>query len=96
MLTCSTMQRELMLSGLVDEDGSPKLDWKESYVMVKLLWPRIDIKGEHKLKDFGMMKKCNKWLGEIGRGMTWDEHMVVAVEKLRAELGPPLFALGEA
>ncbi len=65
-------------------------------MVVKFLLPRIDIKGEHKLKDFGTMKKCNKWLGEIGRGMTWDEHMVVAVEESRAELGPPLFVLGEA
>ncbi len=81
---------------MVDEDSSPKLDRKESYVVVKFLLPRIDIMGEHKLKDFRTMKKCNKWLEEIGRGMTWDEHMVAAVEELRAELGPPLFALGEA
>ncbi len=81
---------------MVDEDGSPKIDRKESYVVVKFLLPRIDIKGEDKLKNFGTMKKCNKWLVEIGRGMTWDAHMVAAVEELRAEFGPPLFALGEA
>ncbi len=81
---------------LVDEDGSPKLDRKESYAVVNFLLPRIDIKGELKLKDFETMKKCNKWLGEIGRGMTWDEHMVAAVEESRSKLGPPLFALGEA
>ena len=81
---------------LVDEDSSLKLDRKESYVVVKFLLPRINIKEELKLKDFGMMKNCNKWLGEIRRGMTWDECMVVVVEESRAELGPPLFALGEA
>jgi hypothetical protein len=79
---------------LVDEDGSPKIDRKESYVVVKFFPTRIDIKGEHKLvKDFGTMKKCNKWLWAIRKGMTWDKHMV---EESRAELGPPLFTLGEA
>ena len=40
------------------------------------------------------MKKCNTWLGGIGRGVTWYEHMEVAVEESRAKLGAPLFALG--
>jgi hypothetical protein len=40
------------------------------------------------------MKKCNKWLGEIGRGVMWDEHMEAAVEESRAELGAPLFEMG--
>ncbi len=44
---------------MVDEGGSPKLDQKESYVVVKFLLPRINIKGELKLKDFRTMKKCN-------------------------------------
>jgi hypothetical protein len=42
------------------------------------------------------MKKCNVWLGGIGRGMTWDEHMEAAVAESRAKLGAPLFALGGA
>jgi hypothetical protein len=79
---------------LVDENGSPNLDRPSSYSVVKFLLPRIDIKGELKLKDFGTMKKCNKWLGEIGRGMTWDEHMEAAVEESRADLGAPLFEMG--
>ena len=32
-------------------------------------------KGELKMKDFGMVGVCLKWLEEIGRGMIWDEHM---------------------
>ena len=46
---------------------------------VKFLLPKIDIKGGLHLKNCGTMKKCNVWLGGIGRGMTWDEHMEAAV-----------------
>jgi hypothetical protein len=80
---------------LVNENGSPNLDRPSSYSVVKFLLPRIDIKGELKLKDFGTIKKCTKWLGEIGRGMMWDKHMEVVVEESRAELGAPLFEMGE-
>ena len=66
------------------------------YIPQDLTIPQEMLRTELKLKDFGMMKKFNKWLGEIGRGMTWGKHMVAAVDELRAELGPPLFALGEA
>ena len=62
------------------------------------------------VKDFNSMKtkKCVVWLGEIGCGMTWDEHLVAAVrdigdqwlaegeilgEDFRLD-GPPMFALG--
>ncbi len=62
--------------------------------MVKFLLPRVEIKGELKLKDFNLMKKCIKWLGEIGRGMTLDEHMESAFEETRANVRAPLFALG--
>jgi len=75
----------------IDADGYPVLDKKASYAVVKFLLPRVDIKGELKLKDFNTMKKCIKWLGEIGRGVTWDEHMEAAVEDRRAS---PLFSLG--
>ena len=27
------------------------------------------------------MKACAKWLGEIGCGMTWDQHMQATVDK---------------
>ncbi len=55
-----------------------------SYVVVKFLLPLIDIKGELKLKDFNTIKKCNAWLRGIGRGMNWDEHMVVAMQEMWA------------
>ncbi len=60
--------------------------------MVKFLLPRVDIMGELKLKDFNSMKKCVKWIGSIGRGMTWDEHMAAALVE-RAQTGPPLFSM---
>ena len=80
----------------VDANGFLDLDRSWSYAVVKLLLPKIDINEELRLKKFGMMKKCNMWLGGIGRGMTWDEHMEAAVAELRAKLGAPLFALGGA
>ena len=30
------------------------------------------------------MKVCVKWLGEVKRGMTWDEHMHAAAEEKTA------------
>jgi hypothetical protein len=74
-----------------DASGCPDLDRPSSYAVVKFLLPVIDIKGELRLKDFGTMKKCNTWLGGIGRGMTWDEHMDAAVGERRAKLGPCKF-----
>ncbi len=44
----------------VDADGNPVLDKKASYAVVMFLLPRVDIKGELKLKDFNLMKKCVK------------------------------------
>ena len=55
-----------------DANGCPDLDKASSYAVVKFLLPKIDIKGELRLGNFGTMKKCNAWLGGIGRGMTWD------------------------
>jgi hypothetical protein len=78
----------------VDADGNPVLDKKACYLVGKFLLPRVNIKRELKLKDVNLMKKCIKWLGEIGRGMTWDEHMESAFEETRANVGAPLFALG--
>ncbi len=73
----------------VDANGFPDLDRSSSYAVVKflLLLLKIDIKGELRLKDFGMMKKCNVCLGGIGRGVTWDEHMEATVAELRESLG---------
>ena len=70
----------------VDANGFTDLGRSSSYAVVKFLLPKIDIKGELHLKDFGTMK--------IGRGMTWDEHMEAVVAELRAKLGAPLFSLG--
>jgi hypothetical protein len=78
----------------VDANGCPDLDRPSSYAVVKFLLPKIDIKGGLRLKDFGMMKTCNEWLGRIRRGMTWDDHIEAAVPESRAKLGAPLFALG--
>ena len=77
-----------------DANGCPDLDKASSYAVVKFLLPKIDIKGELRLGNFGTMKKCNAWLGGIRRGMTWDEHMEAAVAERMASLGPCKFTLG--
>ena len=77
-----------------DANGCPDLDRKSSYAVVKFLLPRIDIKRELGLKDFGTKKKCNTWLGEIARGMSWDEHMEAALAEKMEQLGATLFAVG--
>jgi hypothetical protein len=73
------------------------LDRSSSYAVLKFLLPKIDIKGELRLKDFGTIKKCKGGLGGIGRGMTWDEHMEAAVAESGGpvQLFPPIFILGE-
>ena len=92
----------------VDEIGHPRLNKKDSLAVVKFLLPKVDITGKLKLKDFNSMKKCILWLGEIARGMTWEEHMAVAALDIREQwetegeiLGedlmldaPKIFALG--
>ncbi len=84
----------LMTGRKVDANGCPDLDRPLSYAMVKFPLPKIDIMGELRLKDFGTMKKCNKWCGGIGRGMTWDERTEAAMTESRTKLGAPLFAMG--
>ena len=77
--------REWVCEGrLVNDDGNPKLNRKSAHAIVRFLLPRVDIKGELKMKDFNSMKACVKWLGEVKRGMTWDEHMHVAAEEKTA------------
>ena len=51
---------------------------------MRFLLPRVDIKGELKMKDCNSMKACVKWLGKVKRGMTWDEHMHAAAEVKKA------------
>ena len=67
----------------VDDEGSPRLNKKDSYAIVKFLLPIVDITGALKLKDYNSMKKCVAWLGGIARGMNWDEHMVAAGLEIR-------------
>ena len=61
----------------------PRLGRKDAFAIVRVLLPHLDIKGEMKLKDFSTAKACIKWLGEIGRGTTWDEEMKVLDKKLK-------------
>ena len=62
----------------VDDEGSPWLNKKDSYVIVKFLLPIVDITRALKLKDYNSMKKCMVWLGGIAQGMIWDDHTVAA------------------
>lgn len=68
----------------LDEDGHqyPTIPRKDAVAIVRVLLPCIDIKGELKMKDFSTAKACIKWLGEIGRGTTWDAEMQVLEENL--------------
>ncbi len=68
----------VLVGRLVDKIGHPQLNKKDSLAVVKFLLPRVDIIENLTLKDFISMKKCIVWLGEIVRGMTWDNHMVAA------------------
>jgi hypothetical protein len=88
----------------VTPQGYPKMNLKNAKSIIKVLLPIIDIKGELKMKDFGTVGVCLKWLGAIARGMTWDEHMKEYMNKLREEracagldlnvTAPSLFQLG--
>ena len=59
----------------MDGDGYPVMNRKDAFAVVKVLLPRMDILKELKLSNFRTVKDCVKWLGEIGRGTTWDEEM---------------------
>ena len=82
----------------------PKMHLKPAKSIIKVLLPMIDIKGELKMKNFDRVGVCLKWLGEIARGMTWDQHMreyMMIVWEERATEGhtfdlpaPPLFEVG--
>ena len=50
---------------------------------MRVLLPIIDVKGELKMKDFSAAKLCIKWLGEIGRGTTWEDEMQLVADNLR-------------
>ena len=76
---CKAHADWVLAERLADEVGHPQLKKKDSLVVVKFLLPRVDITENLMLKDFNSMKKCIVWLGEIARGVTWDEHMVAAV-----------------
>ena len=57
---------------------------KSAHAIVRFLLPRVDIKGELKMKDFNSMKACVKWLREVKHGMTWDKHMHAEAEEKTA------------
>ena len=88
----------------VTPKGYPKMNLKNAKSIIKVLLPIIDIKGELKMKDFGTVGVCLKWLGAVARGMTWDEHMKEYMNKLWEEracagldldvTAPSLFQLG--
>ena len=59
----------------VNDDGYPALNKKDAYAIVRVLLPRIDVKKEFRLGQFKTVKDCIMWLGQIGRGTTWDEEM---------------------
>ncbi len=63
----------------VDGEGNPKLLKNAAYNIIKFLLPKVDILETVRLGEFKMVKVCTKWLGEICRGMTWDQHMQEAV-----------------
>jgi hypothetical protein len=69
----------------VDGYGHPRLSWKDAHAIVKFLLPRINLKGEKKMNDFGTMKACMQWLWKIARRMTWDEHMAAAADETYAK-----------
>jgi len=79
----------------VDEIGHSRLNKKDSLAVVKVLLPRVDIMGKLMLKDFNSMKKCIVWLGEIARGMTWDEHMVAVALNIQEQWKAEGKILGE-
>ncbi len=53
-------------------DGHPELNGKDAFGIARVLLPWIDVKKEVKFSSFKTVKDCVKWLGEIGRGTTWD------------------------
>jgi hypothetical protein len=61
---------------LKTDEGWPKMNLKRTpKSIIKVLLPIIDIKGLLKMKNFDRVGVCLKWLGQIARGMTWDQHM---------------------
>jgi hypothetical protein len=65
----------------VDGEGNLKLLKNAVYTIIKFLLPKVDILGTVRLGEFKTVKVCTKWLGEIRRGMIWDQHMQEAVTK---------------
>ena len=59
----------------VNDNGYPVLNKKDATAIVRVLLPRIDVKKELKMGQFKTVWDCIKWLGEIGRGLNWDEEM---------------------
>ena len=70
----------------VDANGYPVLSKDSSVAIVKVLLPRVA--PEEKLSEYTTMKACNKWLGTLARGTSWEEEMKAFVdERQSAEMG---------
>ena len=68
-----------------EEHRYPSLSRKDAVSIMRVLLPIIDVKGELKMKDFSTAKLCIKWLGEIGRGTTWEDEMQVVADNFEDE-----------
>ena len=63
----------------VDANGYLALAKDSSVAIVQVLLPRIAPKD--KVADYSTMKACNKWLGTLARGTTWDDEMKAVEEE---------------
>ena len=50
-----------------------------SVAIVRVLLPRIA--PEEKAADYSTMKACNKWLGTLARGTSWEDKMKAVEEE---------------
>ena len=64
----------------VNTDGHPELNRKDAFAIARVLLPWIVVKKEMKFSSFKKVNECVKWLGEIGRGITWDVEMEAMLE----------------
>jgi hypothetical protein len=62
-------------------DGWPELSKKDALAIIRVLLPLLDIKKELRMGNFKTVKDCNKWLGEIWMGTTWDAEMEALTEQ---------------
>ena len=70
-------------------DGQPELNKKDALAIIRVLLPRLDIKKELRMSNFKTVKDCNKWLGEIRMGTTWDTEMEALLDQECGDVPPP-------